>query len=174
MAASTDMLWPAIGAQIFSTVLSAGGQFAKGNAQQVIGQRTNQADQFQAAQLVQNAGQEQAAGEVAAENQNLATSYIVSQALARAAASGGGASDPTVINNIARIQGAGANRANVARYQGDTQARAMLMQADAKRMEGETAASDGTFAKNQSQLAGFSTVLSGAAKTMFGKYGVFD
>lgn len=174
MAASLDTAWPAIGAQIFSTVLTAGGQLAKGNAAQVIGARTNQADQFQAAQLVQNAGQEQASAEIGAENQNLATSYIVSQALARAAASGGGASDPTVINNIARIQGAGAYRANVARYEGDTRARSMNLQADALRAQGENAVSDAGFAKDQSRLAGFSTVLSGTAKTMFGKYGVFD
>lgn len=174
MAQQTDLSWPILGSQIMSTVLTAGGQFQKGNTAQAVGQRTAIADQFQAAQLVQNAGQEQAAGQIGAANQDLATSYIVSQALARAAASGGGASDPTVINNIARIQGEGKYRADVARYEGDSKARQMNLQADALKEQGVNAIEDAKSAKQWSNLSGFSTVLSGVAKTMFGKYGAFD
>ncbi len=166
--------WPIIGAQVMSTVLTAGGQLQRGNAQEAIGQRTNIADQFQAAQLQQNASADIASGQVAAENQNMATGYIVSQAMARAAASGGGASDPTVINNIARIQAEGAYRANVARYSGQVQARTAENQAAADIFAGQTAQSDAEAAKRSAGLSAFATVLSGTAKTMAAKYQVGD
>ena len=174
MAQQPDLTWPILGAQIMSTVLTAGGQFQRGNASQAIGQRTAQADRWQAQQLIQGAGQEIAAAQRTAENQDLATSYIVSQALARAAASGGGASDATVIHNIARIQAEGKYRSNVARYEGDTKARNMTMQANALDWMGENAIADAKTAKNASLLGGFSTILTGAAKTMAGKYGTWD
>ncbi len=167
---SNSLSWPILGAQIMSTVLTAGGQLQRGNVAAQIGQRTQAADQFQATQLRSNAGQQIAAGQIGAENQDLSTSYLVSKALARAAASGGGASDPTVINNIARISGEGKYRADVSRYEGDSAARSMNLQADALDWQGQNAVTEGEYAKKASRTSAFATVLSGAARTMAGKY----
>lgn len=164
------MTWPIIGAQVLATVLKAGGEVVSGNAALTRGERSNAMDVWQAQQLEQNAGQAVAAGQAAAANQRIDTGYIVSQALARAAASGGGASDPTVINNIARIAQQGKYRENVAMYQGEERARAMGIQAQGKRYEGQLAASDAKKARNAGYFSGLNTVLAGAT-TMAKKYG---
>lgn len=52
-----------------------------------------------------------------------------SRALAVAAAGGGGVSDPTMVNILARVQGEGAYEAAVALYEGDARGRQMRMQA---------------------------------------------
>lgn len=170
--APQSLAWPILGAQIMSTVLTAGGQMQRGNTAVAVGQRTNLEDQFQAQQLQQNAGQEMASGEASAQSQNLQTGYIVSQALARAAASGGGTSDPTVVNNIAMLQGMGQQRAAIDRYNASSQARTMNLRAGALQFEGQQAQEDAAAAKRASDLSGFTTVLSGVAKTMAEKYQV--
>ncbi len=50
---------------------------------------------------------------------------VASRGLAVAAASGGGVSDPTVINTLARTKGEGYYRASVALYEGNAKARAL-------------------------------------------------
>jgi hypothetical protein len=68
------------------------------------------------------------------------TDLLASRALAVAAASGGGASDPTVVNTIAGIAQEGAYRKAVALYRGDEEARKLTMQAEAAEFEGENRA----------------------------------
>lgn len=53
---------------------------------------------------------------------------VASRALAVAAASGGGASDPTVVAVLARTRGEGVYRANLALYEGAERARAIRIQ----------------------------------------------
>lgn len=62
-----------------------------------------------------------------------------SRALAVAAASGGGASDPSVINRIAELEGEGEYRALSALYEGETEARTKEAQAAANRRGAKTA-----------------------------------
>ena len=101
-----------------------------------FGMQAQQAAQFQAAQLRSNAGQAQASAQRSAFDVDRQSQYVASAALASAAASGGGASDPTVLNLMARNAGEFAYRKSVALYQGEDRARAMNMQADAKEFEG--------------------------------------
>jgi hypothetical protein len=164
----------AVLSSIFSTVAKAGGQIAAGEANVVAAQRNQQAAQFQSAQLRQNAGQEVAAGQIAGENQDLNTDYVVSRALALAAASGGGASDPTIVNNIAKIRGEGRYRADVARYEGESKSRQMRTQADAYDFQGQNTVDDAKAAKKSSYMSSFATTLAGVAgtNTMAKKYGV--
>lgn len=150
------MAWAPIALAAASTVMSYEGKKQAGKAQQ-------QADEFQAAQLKQNAGQEIASGQIAALNQDRNTSYVLSQARARAAASGGGASDPTVINLMAQIAGEGAYRSNVARYEGESKARGMNLQASGLEFSGRQAVKG-------ANLAAASTLLSGAS----GAYGMYE
>lgn len=69
------------------------------------------------------------AGVVVAASQRVAheerrqADLAASRALAVAAASGGGVSDPTVVDTLVRIRGEGALRASVALYEGEERAR---------------------------------------------------
>ena len=164
----------AVLSSIFSTVAKAGGQIAAGEANVVAAQRNQQAARFQSAQLRDNAVGEVAAGTIAAANQDLETDYIVSKALAIAAASGGRANDVTVVNNIAKIRGEGRYRSDVARYEGESKSRQMRMQADAYDFQGQNAVDDAKAAKKSSYASSFATTLAGVAgaNTMAKKYGV--
>lgn len=103
----------------------------------MYGLQARAASQFQAAQLRQNANTAQAVGERDAYEVGRNTDMVTSRALAVAAASGGGASDPTVVNLIARDAGEGAYQKALSLYRGADQARLMGMQADAKEFEGK-------------------------------------
>lgn len=117
--------------------IEAGGQITGALSHMEFGQQAADAAVFQAEQLRQNAGQAQAASQRQAFDIDRQSQYIASTALAHAAASGGGASDPTVVNLIARNAGESAYRKAVALYQGEDKARLENLQADAKIYEGE-------------------------------------
>ncbi len=85
--------------------------------------------QFQSDQLRVSAGQAQAAGQRNAIDIERQTQLNASRALAVAASSGGGASDPTVVNLLAQNAADGAHRKAVALYEGDDQARTLNLQA---------------------------------------------
>lgn len=128
-------------------ITNASGQIMSAFSHYSYGQEALAAGNFQAEQLRQNAGQAQAAAQRDAYNVDRQAQYVASTALAHAAASGGGASDPTVVNLIARNAGEMAYRKSVALYQGDEKARLMNLQATAKEFEGEN------IAHNSSQVA---------------------
>lgn len=91
----------------------------------------NQANlaQFQSEQLGVNAGQAQAAAQHNAVDIDRQTQLNASRALAVAASSGGGASDPTVVTLLAQNAADGAYRKATALYEGDDQARSLRLQA---------------------------------------------
>lgn len=104
----------------------------------MFGIQARQAAQFKADQLRQNAGTAQAASQRQAFDIDRQTQFITSRALAVAAASGGGASDPTVVRLIARDAGEGAYQRSLALYGGKDRARLDLENADAATYEGKT------------------------------------
>lgn len=75
-----------------------------------------------AAQLEEKAGQVLAASQRGMLQQRKQKELVASRALAVAASGGGGASDPTVVNIIADIEGEGAYRESLALYQGEQEA----------------------------------------------------
>lgn len=89
----------------------------------------------EARQLEYNAGQRRASSQRQAIDERRDADLAASRALALAAASGGGADDPTVVNNIAKISGEGEYRALTALYNGDVEARQMEQDAIARRKE---------------------------------------
>jgi hypothetical protein len=134
---------------MLGTAMSVGGAVAGGiEARQAAG--------FQADQLRINAGQAQASAQRSAIDIDRQTQMVVSRALAVAAASGGGASDPTVVNMIAQDAAEGAYRKAVALYQGDDAARGMKMQADAKEHEGAQSLVTGGLSGASNLLTGMS------------------
>lgn len=141
---------------IIGTLLSAYGQGQTGASRYASAQS-------QAAQLSQNAGQTLAGAQHDAQDIQRKTDYLTSRALAIAASSGGGASDPTVLNLIAQVSGEGAYRKALALYQGDESARRMNMQAGlTERVAGEESRAN--------NIAVTSTILKGGA-SLYDKYG---
>lgn len=139
------------------TALDVIGQIIGAQSHIQFGQQAREAAQFQADQMRQNAGQAQAASQRQAYNADIQTKLVMSRALAVAAASGGGASDPTVVNTMARIASEGAYRKAVALYQGDEAARRMEMQAQATEYQGkETQANSNLVGASQFLSAGTS------------------
>jgi hypothetical protein len=124
----------------------------------LAGRRKLVASQFEAEQLEQNAGQAIAASQREAIEQRRQADLAASRALALAAASGGGASDTSVVNIIANLKGEGSYRSAVALYRGEDQARLMRMGASAKRYEGAVAEEGAAF-----EAAGYETMAMASA-----------
>lgn len=113
-----------------------------------------------------NANNEQAASQAKAVQQDKQTDYVLSNARAAAAASGGSATDPTVNTNLSTIAGEGRYRALIDLYGGDSAAQSLRTQADATQFAGAQAARAGN-------IKAGTTILSGAS-SMFDKYASVD
>ncbi len=120
----------------FANTLGLVGGLSKAFATVQYGNEAAAAAKFRADQLRQQGGQAEASAERAAFFENRNTEYVMSDALAKAAASGGGASDPTIINLMAKMAQEGAYRQQVALYQGDEKDRSLNLEADATMYEG--------------------------------------
>lgn len=132
-----------------------------GNNQQ--GAAAEQNAQTMAAQLRQNANATRASAQRESINQQRQTQFMTSRAQAVAAASGGGASDPTVVNNIANIEGEGEYRRLTALYNGESQATGQENQARVVERGGQASAQAAT-------VANTSTILN-SASSYYQKYG---
>lgn len=168
--ALSDLLAPSL--QIGSTILSAGSQLARGSAARTVASRRKAVGEYEAQQLEQEAAQSRGVGMRGAQDEALKAQLVNSSALARAAASGAGASDPTVLAILARTSGEGAYRQAVAMYEGEAQARLDLMKASALRTEGNISESDAMASERASKTGAVATALSGGARTlsMYDKY----
>lgn len=157
-----DLFAPSL--QIGATILSAGSQYARGQAGITIAAERQAADAFEARQLEQEAEQSRGVGMRAAQDQTINMEMINSTALARAAASGAGGSDPTVMAVIARTAGAGAYRAQLANFEGEAQARFDLMKASALTYEGKIGVAGAASAATMADIGAGATLLAGAAR----------
>lgn len=142
--------------QIAGSLISAGGTILGANSQakQLRGE---------AAQLEVQAGQERASSQRQAIEERRQGRIASSRALAIAAASGGGADDPSVINAIANIEGEGEYRALTALYEGNSSGDDLVRQAAARRTE----------AKNVKRAALFKAAgtIIGAGSSLADRYG---
>ncbi len=170
MADLSDLLGPSL--QLGSTILGVGSNLSRASAVRTVGKRRQAADEFEAQQLEAEAAGSRGVGLRAAADEVLKTETINSTALARAAASGAGASDKTVMDVIARTAGEGAYRSALAMYEGEAQARLDMQKAAALRYEGSLSDSDAEAAARMARMSAGSTLLSGAARglSMYDKY----
>jgi hypothetical protein len=152
------------------TGLSAFGQLTSGQGLLEHGMVQNMAAQYAAEQLRQNANAVQGAAQRTAEDVGRNAAYVMSTQLARAAASGGGASDPSVMNLIARTQGETAYRQQVALYGGEARAREMNIQASAQEWSGAEELRVAQRASGASMLSAGATLAQGGV-SLFEKYG---
>lgn len=144
-----------------ATGLTAGGKINTAQQLEQHGNDLRAAAQFQADQLREQATDAVGAAQRRAWSDDRAARYLASETLARAAASGGGASDPTVVNLIAAQAAEGSYRRQVDLYEGDTRARQLQLQATAREYEGASQ-------QASAQGAGRSTLLSAGASLLKG------
>lgn len=143
--------------------MAIGGAALKAGGSIFGGLSANKAAKAEARQLETQAGLERATSQRQAMEERRQARLLNSRALAVAAASGGGADDPSIVNLMSDIDGEGAYRALAALYEGETEAQGMEAQAKARRKEGKNA-----------KIAGFinaGSSLLGAGSSMMEKYG---
>jgi len=169
---TNEDLWLSEALQGGGTLLNTSAQIAKGNAALQVAQGRKIASEYEAGQLDTEAGMSRGVGMRNAADVARSVELINSAALARAAASGAGASDPTVMNVLAKTAGEGAYRQTLAMYEGEAQARLDTMRAGALRYEGDLSVSEAKTAKQSTNIGAASTLLTGGANmmSMFSKY----
>lgn len=121
--------------QAGQTFLSAYAMKEQGKAVRVAAHRRAAEKEFEAEELENHGSQVVAASQRARDEVQRQGTLLASRAQAVAAASGGGASDATVVNLITKIKGESAYRGAVALYQGEDAARKMKIAARVKRYE---------------------------------------
>lgn len=168
MAGASKAIGPAL--QIASTLTGFMGANKAAAGARAAAERTAQAKRFEAQQLSVNAGQELAAGQKAGFEQERQARLVASRQIALAAASGAGASDPTIMNLIARTTKEGSYRAAVAIYGGEERARQMRMAAAGREYEADAAIVGGEQTASAYKTAGVGALLRGGA-SLFAKYG---
>jgi hypothetical protein len=131
-------------------LLSAGGTLMQGQA-------ADSSAASEAAQLNQQAGQERAVSQLDAITQRRSARYAQSRAQAVAAASGAGASDPTVVDVISGIAGEGEFQALTSLYTGEDRARGMEFSGKVRRREGKAAQAASYLKASGTLLSGEST-----------------
>lgn len=146
----------AAGTAVAGAALTAASTISAGNARKAE-------SNYEAGQLKENAGQAQASGERAMLVQNRQTKLAESRAQAVAAASGGGALDPSVVDVEGNIAGEGAYRALSALYEGNSQATGMQNQAAATEFSGSQA-------QKASMISAGGGFLSSVGSTLSQKY----
>ena len=166
--------WIGIGLAAAGTFMSMQGQRAAGRAEARRGAAMQEVANFEAAQLEANAITTIATGQRQAAEERRRMELVESRALALAAASGGGVSDPTVVKIIAELSGEGAYRSAVAMYDAEEAARQMRLGAYARRYEGSQALESGLSAQRAFNLRGTGSFLTGAGQigmSLYDKYG---
>lgn len=138
-----------------------------------MGETAATAQEFQAEQATVNAGQARAAAQREQAEQLRQSRLLQSRAVALAAASGGGVSDPSIVNLMGQIAGEGAYRGMVALYKGEEQARALRMEAAARRYDAAAARRGGEIRGAAYESAAVGSLLKGGM-SLFEKYGRSD
>jgi hypothetical protein len=146
------------------------GLYARGMGFGQYGQMRLMGAQYAAEQSRQNAQAVAGAGEAAAFTQMQRTQYIAGHAQAVAAGTGGGGSDPTVVNQIARLNAEGAYRSAVDIYGAQSKARELGMQASAELYSGQEAQRQGQLGQSAANVAALNTVLKGGV-SLFDRFG---
>jgi hypothetical protein len=119
--------------------LQAGGTALTVLGQGYAGLSAHGAADSEARQLTYAAGQSRASAQRAAVEERRQARLLASRAQAVAAASGGGASDPTVVNTVADIAKEGEYRALTALYEGYDRAKSLDKASATRRSEGNAA-----------------------------------
>jgi hypothetical protein len=149
---------------LVSTALSAVGTVAGGVAAK------NQAD-FQAEQQEMAGKEEFAASQREANEKRKEATYVQSRQQALAAASGGGAADPTIVRLMTQTAQQGEMNAQTARYVGENRQRGLMDAAKASRMSGEASLFGSFFGATGDAFSGWAKYRKDRLQTGGGTYG---
>lgn len=155
----------AVGSLVASSEAASSAK-AEGKAQEAMAE-------WHASQLRYKAGQERASSQKAAENERRRGRLAQSRAKAVAAASGGGATAPTVMDILARLRGQGEYNAQSALYEGEETAKGLETQAEATIQEGKYARAAGNYRSKFTKRAGYLSAagnLAQGASTYYDRY----
>lgn len=156
--------------QLAGNFVSIWGARDAARAARTAGERSQVAAEFNAAELERQAGIALALSQREALEERRVADYAASRALAVAAASGGGVSDPTIVKILADHKGMGAYKASLALYEGEERARQYRVSAMSERLGGSGALEEGLArarAYNIRAIGGTVRTLGG----LYGKYG---
>ncbi len=156
-------------ASVAGGALSAAGTIVGGNAAADAGKAGQQAKNFEAVQLDQSAQESRAASQRTALEDRRKSKLLASTLQARAAASGGGAADQTVVDLGRDIAGRGEYEALTSMYTGENRARGLEDSAMGARMTGEALLAEGKAKKKASYLSAAGTLI-GSAGSAYGTY----
>jgi hypothetical protein len=134
-------------AGVGASVLSGVGSLMSASA-------TAEAQRAEAAMLERQAGETNAAAQRNAERKRKEAALINSRQQAVAAKSGGGATDPTVLDLMAGVAGEGDLQARSIQYEGAERGASLSYQAALKRMAAENAETAGYIGAGTSLLSG--------------------
>lgn len=143
------------------TAISAGSTIAGGRAAEAGGILAQNQKDYEAKQYEQQAQESRASAQRLAFERRREASLLQSKLQARAAASGGGADDPTIITLSEGIAGRGEYEALMEMYKGENRARGLEDAATNSRFEGQAARWEGETKKRASQTKAIGTIISG-------------
>jgi len=142
--------------------MSASGTIAGGAAAADAGARTKQAMEFRAKQEEQAAQESRAVAQRASLEKRREGTLLLSKLQARAAASGGGASDPGVVDLVGDISQRSEYDALFDMYKGENRARGLEDSAVGSRLSGDAAVAEGDAKQRAAALSAAGTIISGA------------
>jgi hypothetical protein len=145
------------------SLIESWGMLEQGRSARIAGERAKVSAEFMARQADEEAGIAIALAQRRALEEQRQGELQASRALAVAAASGGGVSDPTIVNLLANIKGEAVYRANIALYEGEAQARRLRLEAAAGRLSGSYAQIEGARAEQGYAIGAAGTVFRGGA-----------
>lgn len=146
-------------ATVAGGALSAAGTLMGGNAAAAAGKSQQQAGYFKAAQEEQAAQESRAAAQRVALDKGRQSRLLQSTLQARAAASGGGADDPGIINLAEGIAGRGEYESLLEMYKGENRGRGLEDQAIGSRLTADAAKAEGDAKKSASFLSAAGTII---------------
>lgn len=154
---------------VIQTVAGVGGSAMSASAARKAGKAGQQAKEYEATQYEKQAVQSVASGQRDMLAERRRKELVVSRAQALAAFSGGGASDPTVVNLIADLEGEGAYREAVALYRGEEEGKKLREAARLARVEGDVIKKGGQAQAKAYTAQGVAAVGQGVS-SLYSKY----
>lgn len=147
------------------------GGMSAAKAERAQGEMAKRAHEFAAWQAEEQAGQAMAISQRAAAEERRQGELQSSRMLALAAASGGSASDPTIVRLVSNAAGEASYRAQVALYDGEAKARQLKLDAAASRVSGANAQLTGASRGMGIMLAATGSAARTGA-SLYAKYGM--
>lgn len=157
----------AVGAGASAASTIAGGNFAK-----QAGQMQQQAANFEADQLEQNATSERGAAALSAYDQRRKADLVASSAQARGAASGVDVGSGSPLSDITEIEKRGTYNAAMDLWRGENAATGDINKAKGLRYSGDLSAMGGDAAQQGAMLTALGTI-GGAGGSMLKTYGAY-